>query len=121
MNTNIWGDLQICSSVPLKEMWKSKWFAGMAERAKLQWQIGKKTNPYGKKIFEGGSFKRIRMKVGFFNITYQTAFSELKTIHLLLTLDGEHGKFFEKIPVIGYRRTKILKGILGRPKVAPLE
>ena len=38
MNTNIWGDFQICSSVPLKEMWKSKWFAGMAERAKLQWQ-----------------------------------------------------------------------------------
>ena len=41
-------------------MWRLQWFASMAERAKLQWQIGKKTNPYGKKIFEGGSFKRIK-------------------------------------------------------------
>ena len=52
-------------------------------------------------------------------------FSKLKNvlseIHLLLTPDREHGKVFEKVPIIGLRRAKSLKDILVRAKVAPLE
>ena len=45
----------------------------------------------------------------------------LSEIHLLLTPDREHGKVFEKIPIVGFRRAKSLKDILVRAKVAPIE
>ena len=45
----------------------------------------------------------------------------LSGIHLLLTRDREHGKIFEKVLIIGFRRAKSLKDILVRAKVAPLE
>ena len=52
-------------------------------------------------------------------------FSELKTvlseIHLLLASDREHEKVFEKVSIIGFIRAKILRDILARAKVAPLE
>ena len=48
-------------------------------------------------------------------------FTKLREIHLLLTPDREHGKIFEKIPKIRFRRAKSLKGVLVRVKVAPLE
>ena len=44
----------------------------------------------------------------------------LSEIHLLLTPDREHGKVFERIPIVGFRRGKRLKGILVRAKVASL-
>ena len=60
-----------------------------------------------------------------FNITYHLVFSKLKNvlyeIHFLLIPDKKHGKVFEKIPIIGFRRAKCLKGILVGAKVAPLE
>ena len=43
----------------------------------------------------------------------------LSKIHLLLTLDRELGKVFERIPIVGLRRA--LKDILVRAKVALLE
>ena len=56
---------------------------------------------------------------------YHSVFSKLKNvlseIHLLLTQDREHGKVFEKVPIIGFRRAKSLKDILVRGTVAPLE
>ena len=59
-----------------------------------------------------------------FSITYLRVFSKLKNvlseIHLLLTPDGKHGKAFEKIPIIGFRRARNLKDSLVRVKVAPL-
>ena len=45
----------------------------------------------------------------------------LSEIHLLLTPDREHGKVFEKIPIVGFRRAKRLKDILARAKLAPIE
>ena len=45
----------------------------------------------------------------------------LSEIHLLLTPEREHGKVFERIPIVGFRRAKSLKYILVRGKVAPLE
>ena len=45
----------------------------------------------------------------------------LSEIHLLLTPYREHGKVFERIPIVGFRRAKSLKDILVRAKVAPLE
>ena len=45
----------------------------------------------------------------------------LSEIHLLLKLDREHGKVFERIPIVGFRRAKSLKDIIVRAKVAPLE
>ena len=52
-------------------------------------------------------------------------FSKLKNvlseIHFLLTPYREHGKVFEKVPMIGFKRAKSLKDILVRAKVAPLE
>ena len=42
-------------------------------------------------------------------------------MHLLLTPDREHGKAFEKVPIIGFRIAKSLEDILARAKVAPLE
>ena len=45
----------------------------------------------------------------------------LSEIHLLLTPDREHRKVFERIPIVGFRRAKSLKDILGRAKVAPLK
>ena len=70
--------------------------------------------------------KRVENKNGFvFNITFHPVFSRLKNIlskiHLLLTPDRKHGKVFEKIPIIGFRRATSLKDILVRAKVAPLE
>ena len=60
-----------------------------------------------------------------FNITYNLVLSKLKNvlseIHLLLRLDREHGKVFEKMPTIAFRRTKSLKDVLVRAKVAPIE
>ena len=60
-----------------------------------------------------------------FNITYHPVFLKLKNIlseiHLLLTPDGENGKGFKKIPIIGFRRAKSLKDILVKAKVVPLE
>ena len=60
-----------------------------------------------------------------FNITYHSVFSKFKNvlseIQLLLTPDREHGKVFENVPIIGFRRAKSLKDILVRAKVAPLE
>ena len=45
----------------------------------------------------------------------------LSEMQLLLTPDREHGKVFEKIPIVGFRKAKSLKDILVRAKVAPLE
>ena len=45
----------------------------------------------------------------------------LSEIHLLLTRDSVHGKVFESVPIVGFRRAKRLKDILVRAKVAPLE
>ena len=45
----------------------------------------------------------------------------LSETHLLLIPGREHGKTFEKIPIIGFGRAKSLKDILVRPKVAPLK
>ena len=60
-----------------------------------------------------------------FNITYHPVLSKLKNvlseIRLLLTLDREHGKVFERIPIVGFRRAKSLKDIRVRAKVAPLD
>ena len=101
----------------------------MAERKRLQWQAGKKTNPQGKKIFNVRSFKQkkcVGNKNRFvFNITYHPVFLKLKNIlseiQLLLTPDREHGKGFKKIPLIGFRRAKSVKDILVKAKVVPLE
>ena len=60
-----------------------------------------------------------------FNITYHPVLSKLKNvlseIQLLLTPDREHGKVFEKIPIVAFTRAKSLKDILVRAKVAPIE
>ena len=60
-----------------------------------------------------------------FNITYHPVLSKLKNelseIHLLLTPGREHGKVFENIPIVGFRRAKSLKDILVRAKTAPIE
>ena len=50
----------------------------------------------------------------------------LSEIHLVLTLDREHGRVFEKVPIIGCRwtkslRAKSLKSILVRTKLTPLK
>ena len=59
------------------------------------------------------------------NISYHPLLLKLKNvlseIYLLLTPDREHGKIFERIPIVGFRRAKRLKGILVRVKVAPLD
>ena len=60
-----------------------------------------------------------------FNITDHPLFLKLKIIlseiYLLLTPDREHGKVYEKVLIIGFRRANSLKDILVRAKVAPLE
>ena len=60
-----------------------------------------------------------------FNITYHSVLLKIKNvpseIHLLLIPDREHGRVFEKSPILGFRRAKSLKGILVRAKIAPLE
>ena len=60
-----------------------------------------------------------------FNITNHPVLAKLKSllseINLLLTRDREHGKVFERIPVVRFRRAKSLKDIFVRAKVAPLE
>ena len=60
-----------------------------------------------------------------FNVTYHPMFSKLKNIlsqiHLLLALDREHGKVFEKILIIWFRRAKSFKYTLVKVKVAPLQ
>ena len=45
----------------------------------------------------------------------------LSEVHLLLTPDKEHGKVFERVPMIGFKRAKSLKDILVIAKIAPLE
>ena len=42
-------------------------------------------------------------------------------LKLLLTPEREHGKVFERIHIVRFRRAKGLKDILMREKVAPLE
>ena len=60
-----------------------------------------------------------------FNITYYLIFLKLKNmlfkIHFLLTLDREHRKVFENVPIIGFKKGKNLKDILVRAKVPPLK
>ena len=60
-----------------------------------------------------------------FNITHHQLLSKLKNvlsdIHLPLTPDREHGKVFERIPIVGFRIAKSLKSILVRVRVASLE
>ena len=56
--------------------------------------------------------KRVGNKNRFvFNITYHPVFSKLKKIlseiHSLLAPDREHGKIFEKVPIIGIRKAKL--------------
>ena len=59
------------------------------------------------------------------NIAYHPVLSKLKNvlseIHLLLTPEKEHGKVFERISIVGFRRPKSMKDILVRAKVSPLE
>ena len=45
----------------------------------------------------------------------------LSEIYLLLTRDRIHGKVFERIPIVDFRRAKGLEDILVRVKVEPLE
>ena len=58
-------------------------------------------------------------------MTYLPLLSKLKYVlsetYLLLTPDREHGKVFERISIVGFRRAKSLKDILVRAKVAHLE
>ena len=42
-------------------------------------------------------------------------------IHLFLTPDREHSKFFENVAIIGLKKGKSLKDILVRAKVPPLK
>ena len=60
-----------------------------------------------------------------FNIRYHPVSLKLKNvlseILLLLTPDSEHGKVFERIPIVGSRKAKRLKGNLVRVNLAPLE
>ena len=50
-----------------------------------------------------------------FNIAYYPIFSKLNTIlsktYLLLTPDREHSKFFESIPILGFKKGVSLKNI----------
>ena len=61
--------------------------------------------------------------ITFFGLTYHPLFSKLKNvlseIHLLLTPDREHGKVFERIPIVWFRRAKSLKDTHVRAKAAP--
>ena len=101
----------------------------MSERKRLQWQVGKRTNCQGRKILRSevlNKRKSVENNNRFvFNITYHPVLSKLKNvlseIRLLLTLDREHGKVFERIPIVGFRRAKSLKDIRVRAKVAPLD
>ena len=60
-----------------------------------------------------------------FNITYHPVLSKLKNvlseIHLQISPGREHGKVFENIPIVGFRRAKSLKNLIVRAKVAPIE
>ena len=56
--------------------------------------------------------KRVGNKNRFvFNIIYHPVFSKFKNIlsekYLLLTPDREHGKVFQNVPIIGFRRAKV--------------
>ena len=42
-------------------------------------------------------------------------------IHLLLTPDNEHNNVFRDVPIIGFRRAKSLKDILGRAKIPQIK
>ena len=42
----------------------------------------------------------------------------LSEIHLLLTVEREYGKVFEKVYIIGFRKAKRLRDILVRAKIA---
>ena len=70
--------------------------------------------------------KRVGNKNRFvFKIPYHPVFSKLKNIlseiHLPLTPDTEHGKLFEKVTIIGFRKATTLKDILVRAKLGPLK
>ena len=60
-----------------------------------------------------------------FNITYCPIFSKPKNIllkiHLPLTPDRKHSNVFENIPIMSFKKGKILKDILVRTKVPPLK
>ena len=60
-----------------------------------------------------------------FNITYHPMLPKLKNvlseIQLLLTPDREHGKVFERIPIVEFRKAKSLKDIFVRGNAATLE
>ena len=55
------------------------------------------------------------------NITYHPSLAQLKMtmtrIHLLSTPNNEYNKVFRGIPIIGFRRAKNLKDIIGRTKI----
>ena len=60
-----------------------------------------------------------------FNITYCPIFSKpkniLSKIHLPLTPDRKHSNVFVNIPIVSFKKGKILKDILVRTKVPPLK
>ena len=68
---------------------------------------------------------RDKNSIKVFNITLYPIFSKLKNIllkiHLLLTRDKEHGKAFENIPIIGFKKGKSLKDIMVKAKVPTLK
>ena len=55
-----------------------------------------------------------------FNNTYHPVFLKLKAIvyqrHLLLRLDREYGRAFERVPTTGLKRAKSLKDIFMRAR-----
>ena len=99
----------------------------MAERKRLQWQVGERTKArkflraevLNKQQIVGNNIRFV------FIITYHPVLSKLKNvlseIHLLLTPEIEHRKVFQRMPIVGFRRAKRLKDILVRAKVAPLK
>ena len=60
-----------------------------------------------------------------FNITYCPVFQNVRNIlqelHILLTPDKEHKKYFQDIPVVGFRDGKSLKSHLARAKLPNVE
>ena len=101
----------------------------MTKKSWLQWEVGETTN------LEGWKYKRTELLYSqrkeapknklLFNITCYPIFSKLNNIlleiHLFLTLDKEHSKIFENIPIMGFKKEKSLKGILVRAKIPPLK
>ena len=99
----------------MKESYSDKMVRGKILKARKFWRseiLNKRKNVGNKNCF-------------LFNITYHPVLSKLKSvlseIHLLLTPDREHGKLFERIPIVVFRRAKSLKNILVRAKVEHLK